>query len=302
MTRTEAEKRLLRLFVEALDQPQDVAPPHVVDDEDLLARWSLGVLDPDEHQALLQHLADCPDCRHVVGLMVRNGALVLPEVPEPEVEPPPRSGRHPWLVAALALAALVLVAISLPLVRPAGETRLGASLALRHFDFEYDGGSYGMAVKMLPESERDQWQAKIEARPADVKLQLEYGRLLLEHNLADEAFEQFHAAGKLEPGNTDALVGQGVARYEQAYNEDNRELYQQASDLFEEAIRESPDDFSARVNAAIVLDLLGQHERATQHWNRASALAPDDVTRQDIDKHRRDRQENPSPQHGSPEP
>lgn len=292
MTRTDEERRLLRLFAEAFDSEKAADSPHVVDDEDLLARWSMGVLDPDEHEAMIAHLADCPECRDVVGLMVKNGALVLPEVPEPVVEPPPPTPTHfPWFV--LALAAAVLVAVGLPLLWPSGDTRLGTSLALKEFGFELDGGSYGMDLKTLPGGLRDEWKAKIAARPQDVKLRLEYGRLLLEHNLASDAFAQFDEACKLQPGNTDALLGKGVALYEQAYNEDSRELYQQAGDLFEEAVRGNSDDFSAQVNAAIVLDRLGEAERATEHWNRASELAPDDETRRKIDQHRKDRQNGP---------
>jgi len=298
MTRANEEKTLWRLFVDAFDSRPAGDSPHVVADEDLLARWSMGRLDRVEHDAIIAHLAGCPDCREVVGLMIQNGALTLPEVegPVPEAvgvasHPPAPSRRFPAWV--LVLAATVLVAVCLPLFWPSGEVRLDAPLALTEFGFELDGYSYGMPVRIMPEDSLALWESRMAAQPQDVRLRLEYGRSLLEHDNADGAIAQFDKALDRQRDNTDALVGKGVGLYQKAYNEGNQEsetaiqLYRQALQCFRLAVQREPGDFSAHLNAAIVLDRLGEPALSREHWDRACELAPDDATKSKIDRHRK---------------
>ena len=53
---------------------------HFVDDEDLLLRWVEADISPDEHRDMLDHMADCTECREEIAAMVRAGALRLPEI------------------------------------------------------------------------------------------------------------------------------------------------------------------------------------------------------------------------------
>jgi hypothetical protein len=205
----------------------------VVDDEDLLARWSMGLLDAAEHEAIIHHLAECPECRELVALMVRNGALVLPEVEEPEPEPAPapatsagRSGRQSLVL--LALAAAVLIAVGLPLLWPTADTRLGRSLALTEFDFELDGGSYARTRFYHARGSGYQWEARVEGGPTISSCGWSTPCLLLEYHHTDDAIEQFRRSSSGNQDNTDALVGIGVALYEQAYKQRRRSEHRPA--------------------------------------------------------------------------
>ena len=296
MNTPDVKDTLVRLLREAFDAQPVPVGPHVVDDEDLLARWSMGELDAAEHEEIISHLADCPECREIVPLMVENGALVLPNasvpVPESPTARPPLAERRPTAVGqslsakivkfgALAIAASLLVAVFLFWPR---ETRLGQSLALTEFDFELDGGSYGMSLRVLPDETRQQWDAKIAERPLEVRLRLEYGRLLLEHNHADDAITHFDEALKLEPNNADAHIGKGAALYEKAYNE-NSNNFEPALEQFRLALAQRPDDVSAQVNAAICLERLGRSGEAAKHFQEAYRLTDDSEMRDRIRTH-----------------
>ena len=91
--------------------------PHPVDDDDLLNRWSMGDLDEQEQNSLVDHLAHCSDCRMIVASMLETGSLVLPEVKADSPErkdvsvashEAPRSGAGFYLQMLLSVAAVVL--------------------------------------------------------------------------------------------------------------------------------------------------------------------------------------------------
>jgi hypothetical protein len=94
MSDSRMDQTLLRLFREAFDEQEIPDDGHFVEDYHLLSRWSAGLLEPGEHERIIEHLAACPECREVVGVMLDTGALDLPEVTEDRTGEPaaPTSG------------------------------------------------------------------------------------------------------------------------------------------------------------------------------------------------------------------
>jgi anti-sigma-K factor RskA len=105
-----------------------------------LSAFALGVLDPEEHQAVAEHLAaGCPECereltswRDVVGLLALDSREATPPDLKPalmqQVRSVPRRGRvirlPRWTLVPLAAAAMAILALSL--VR---EVRIRSDLA-----------------------------------------------------------------------------------------------------------------------------------------------------------------------------
>ncbi len=152
------EKRdtVLDIFKSVARTQQTPDGSHFVDDEDLLLRWVEADVSPDEHTAMLEHMADCSKCREEIAAMVRAGALRLPEleqadpvaelasdqgtsVAELERVHPPKScdsgyGRkRAILCAAAAIAATVLIGLFVWSGRVSGPAKI---LALAERDLE----------------------------------------------------------------------------------------------------------------------------------------------------------------------
>ena len=141
---------LLELFRAAADSQPIPDGPHVVDDDELLTSWSLGLLSTSQHDRMLDHLAVCPRCRKELGELVREGIIELPEPPDltqsPEPNSPvvvseqkhapapsavgaaPATAQRPYLLARLAgfaLAVSLLIGLTLILLpRPGSENLL----------------------------------------------------------------------------------------------------------------------------------------------------------------------------------
>lgn len=81
-------------------QTADAAHP----DADLLTAFVEQLLMPREREQLLAHLAVCPDCREVIG-------LVLPETPELVVQPAPKPAFWRWPVLRWGTVAASVVII-----------------------------------------------------------------------------------------------------------------------------------------------------------------------------------------------
>ena len=65
----------------AVDQSVSQAKgPHIVDDDELLDRWSASSLKSDEHAQILTHIAHCRECSDVLQEMIATEAFVLPEL------------------------------------------------------------------------------------------------------------------------------------------------------------------------------------------------------------------------------
>jgi len=83
---------------------------HPVDDDELLARFSAGMLTDDEQQALIAHLADCSACRDEWSQRVDAGAISLPAPPETAPSLAPRTIKIGQRYVIAAVAACMLIA------------------------------------------------------------------------------------------------------------------------------------------------------------------------------------------------
>ena len=139
------DDKFMEIFRKAANARPVPDGTHLIDDEELLLRWVEGELKPDEHAAIVRHLANCSPCRAEVAAMVRAGALNLPESMEntagsqaakPEPADVSKPLRHPrrqtlaWAAMAAAASLLIVVAWSLS---ESGSQKL---LALARHDLE----------------------------------------------------------------------------------------------------------------------------------------------------------------------
>lgn len=72
--------RLLHLLRIVDRSSVPAAGPHIVDDDDLLDRWSAGDLTRVEHSGLLQHVTLCAECSDILQEMLLAEALEFPAV------------------------------------------------------------------------------------------------------------------------------------------------------------------------------------------------------------------------------
>ena len=141
---------------------------HVSDDEDLLLDWVAGDLSVEQHQSIVDHIADCPSCRREIAAMVQAGALVLPDADEVEGEEPPalddapsavvsspvtvRSRGPAYVVAAAAAAILVAFVWG----SYGGRGHIGTTLAMVERDLEAGRSSdaYKRVTDLLQDGDR----------------------------------------------------------------------------------------------------------------------------------------------------
>lgn len=282
--------------------------PHVADNEDLLARWSLGVLEPGERRAIDSHLETCSECREIVGLMIDTEALELPEgepIPAalaagraaigaehvrdelPEAEHQPPAGSKPQLAAksdrqarrrSRTVWTVVTVAASLFLAASAWvlwprTTAPDVSLALTDFNIEYDGERDGRSkgggpLTAEPNPQLEDLAAEVARQPNSAQLRFDYGVALLQAGKKTDAEEQFNHVLDVEPKNAYARAGLGVALFGQDRIKD-------ALAAFDEAAKVAPDRWDLQLNLAICLEKLDRTDQAVPHWSRAAKLAPD---------------------------
>ena len=95
MTKDYPHNRFLQRIVKNAFESNSSVSDHPIDDEDLLLRWSHHQLSEAEHTELLDHLAQCSDCRKSVAAMIKSGVLEFCEQPEeqlyPSISVPPKN-------------------------------------------------------------------------------------------------------------------------------------------------------------------------------------------------------------------
>jgi tetratricopeptide (TPR) repeat protein len=152
MSAADKNPLLRQIFEEAAHDMASPTPesnvPHLIDNDDLLTRWSLDQLRSQEHDEIVQHLSTCGRCRSEVATLVKEGVLDLPareEAPAPrrnvvpavEQPLPPRflSIRTVgWGAAILAAAAAVVIAIIV--WQPKGQFQSSPDLAKARTELE----------------------------------------------------------------------------------------------------------------------------------------------------------------------
>ena len=96
----------LKILEAAREQDTPGESPHPVDDDGLLNRWSMGDLDAQEQNSLMNHLAHCSDCRMIVVSMLKTGSLELPEVKIDSQELKPLIPEHVFTCGCCSLLRL----------------------------------------------------------------------------------------------------------------------------------------------------------------------------------------------------
>lgn len=149
----DAKEAVFQLFRQVANERAD-APrsPHVLDNEDLLARWEQNLLTAEEHEQALAHLAECAPCRGELADMIRGGFLELPE-PRQDASfpgPAPSTWQKVRWVAFFTLAASLFVGVGL-LLWP-GEREDGYTIALAALERGDNATALAQLEKVLDEN------------------------------------------------------------------------------------------------------------------------------------------------------
>jgi hypothetical protein len=238
MTPEQQRDAVLRLIRTASNRQPPPAQGHVLDDEELLACWEAGLVSAVQREEIVTHLADCPNCRHRLAEMVRCGEI---DWAEQEVSPPVsvpastavRSGRRrsPWVAVAVAASIFVVLGTFGWLnwgPRSPGGIPSGSALALRgkvtDYGFLLDGetatkGAFAVVDPALRRRQAELLSA-LQANPAEVAKQIEYGEVLLRVEEPEEAAKVFQELLKAKPRDAAGHMGLGLARFLQGRLDD----------------------------------------------------------------------------------
>ncbi len=91
MTSAHENDRVSKIFRMASESQSIPEIGHFTEDEEFLTCWSLGILSPDQQREMIDHLADCPQCRSELAAMLKEGVITPPEatdeaIPEEDAE------------------------------------------------------------------------------------------------------------------------------------------------------------------------------------------------------------------------
>ncbi len=291
---------LLREVDRELAQPD---APHIADDPDLLQRWEMGLLTVEEHDAVLQHLADCHECSQFLGDMTQAGVMHLngiidagslsetqndPEAivslarPASDTAHAPRSTR--WYAVAAAACALAIVGLFVSQSRlKSMDVRLADAKfgQLTHYLSQQDFAAVvvpGLAKSgdhsaIEPDAKRDQEIRRLttltQQTPENSAYRLNLGQLLLEAGRYDEAETQFQTEAQRHPENMIARLGLGLVQFRRGQTE-------AAERTFAEISGSGPVSVSARVNQVLCLLALQRKPEAREVWKSVPVQQRDD--------------------------
>lgn len=174
-------RKLLRMAADAQPAPTE---GHFVEDDELLTCWSQGLLAPDEHERLIEHLAICPRCRNEVADLIRAGVLEFPEAgAEEDAEQAPAAAVEaaslrsaavprkswfslPWTRVALAASILVCLGGIAWLLSPSGPSGLERQLA--RADRDLDAGHPAAAMDRVEPLLGQELDAATQARAEEL--------------------------------------------------------------------------------------------------------------------------------------
>ncbi len=304
----------LQLLRDAVAEESVPDGPHFLDDDDFLDRWENQQLAAGEHDALVEHLADCGYCRDVLAEMIREEAIRLPSVASaaaeecekkvgggegPAVHLPPKHflwTRMPYV--ALAVTACVLVVVAM---WPGGSD-IDDQLALVQQDLRNDPDKALTRLEQLLDDKSSQ-----AARLKAAELAERAGYLSACDLLTSGQFEQIGdlerrvdrlggRSGQLlnpriqldhdssiEPSlasraNLHAhgyeLTGRGLTKSFGTKGNETTSRWER--DLLD-AIKQFPDDLALRLNLGHLLLNLGRADEATEQFTEAHELESDSV-------------------------
>lgn len=304
---------ILEKATDILNEPpgSDAEEKHIVDDEELLYRWTLGDLTDEERTRLLDHLAVCGDCRREVAAMLREGVLNLPDVPEVRdtaaprslsaTQPPPGRGLPRWLVwAALSvclLCVLGVVAFQLSLIPGLENRQLAqAKQALQAGD---SATAYHVLVQALEGqrlSAKDRDKAKellIRAGTELARNALRAGNSSTVEAIAAKVFSLAEQTPELVNISLQARRGEKIelsllaalSLRDYGYGEGGfpvcRALAPPDSntlalgEAFERALARHPHSLELRLNYGFYHLSLGEMDEAIRQFTKATEMAPD---------------------------
>ena len=308
MSDSRMDQTLLRVFREAFDDQEIPDDGHFVEDYHLLSRWSAGLLEPGEHERMIEHLAACPECREVIGVMLDTGAFDLAEVTEdsetePDAAPGQRlaasavprassaiadaaSGIPPatstvgratrqWTVAGVVMALAALLLLSVTVWPPSGgDTRLGRSLALREFDYSLEGDlvwkSFLDEPPPLPPAEA----ARLQQFQQELENQPRDVRLNLEVGYWSLRAGDTAAAERAFEQVQRIEPGNTDAAIGMATARFQAGAYADAYERFRQLAASHPDDWQILISLGTSSVKLGRHEEANAYFRQAYPVAP----------------------------
>lgn len=119
MNAGEHEQWLRGLVGDELDHGPDAPGPHLVEDEELLARWSAERLTPRERNEFLAHIARCALCRRTLGELIDSGIIDPPPVAD-QPQPQPQRARQRWPMIIFGIVATTTAALLLAVYLSSG--------------------------------------------------------------------------------------------------------------------------------------------------------------------------------------
>ncbi len=111
------------------------------------------------------------------------------------------------------------------------------------------------------------WQATADRAPANWRARQEYGKVLCQQGMAQQAIDELQTADRLKPDSAEILTSLGTAQFVAERDEE-------AVDSFRRALAIEPDIALTRVNLAMALERLGRTGEATEQYVAALALDP----------------------------
>ncbi|MBI1312084.1 tetratricopeptide repeat protein [bacterium] len=141
---SDAEDNLIRNLLRQADLTNIAVTERTVEaehaDEETLAMFAAGALTDSERASLLDHLARCPSCRELASLII-NVQDAVEEDPGPVAARPVQQTSARFLSVLLAVAAVVVLAVALPLFDETGRSEVA------------ERETYDKAARMLAQSD-----------------------------------------------------------------------------------------------------------------------------------------------------
>jgi len=266
-----------------------------------LANYCAGEAAEAEASKILSHLAQCPRCAEIAGMVLdEEPARTIPVLPDRQIGRTALGGVLPrrrlslapsrhraWYAAAAAVVLTAGITVAW-LLRQAGrpETLLAAAYTeARPFDYWLpDQGYSPVRVQRGSASVFDRPQALISAEsvirrllanhPEDARTLALEGRAELLEQDYEHAVENLTRAAELTPGRAEILVDLGCALALRGDAEKRAIDYGHALEVFSRALKLDPRDARALFNSAIVYERLWLVDDALQAWHKLLELKP----------------------------
>ncbi|MCA9005525.1 MAG: tetratricopeptide repeat protein [Planctomycetaceae bacterium] len=288
-----------------------VGGPHLVDDDRLLNRWSMGALTKEEEEFLQSHLAQCAECRAIILNLLETGSLTLPGVEESSL---PRQSTmpaqsSPWqrnrifsLAMLIPLAAVMVLGGLIYLWTNTAPSNVSLIVSLEK---QYQQGDVQTVFEQSRSLLEQRQNVQPEERTKLLKLMQDSG-----NTLANQAFSEGNLTAlvqiatlfkendiqseqltnlllQAERGATQSVLLAQLDRLDRDYGFDlqgysitknlDSEDTQQMQQQYNEALRLYPRAIGLRLNYGQFLLEHSELDMALQQFNSVFALEPENV-------------------------